>query len=282
MTRRAVARSGEGTATVEEPTTDRPDGPARPTLARALTASIRRPGDKGTVVGRVVTAGLAVLLTCAVAIGVGAVVAHGKGHAKTTDAAAQRSLSASPLSTVRSPTLSPSTARVPKKYVVVTVGPGGVPVQGKTTTITGTQKPAGHSGRKKVSMVSVAEQTIVGDASGRCINVTNYGQSGVPLQIWDCGPVVDWKRWAFYPDETIRSMGECMTLVGGSADGSPIELEPCNGGASQRFVLNTSSDLVNVAADKCVDVKDKQTANGTPLQLWQCAGTSNQKWHTSG
>src|SRR4051812_11039193 len=35
---------------------------------------------------------------------------------------------------------------------------------------------------------------------------------------------------------------------------------------------------VNNAAGKCLDVKDKNTANGAKLQLWSCTGTSNQKW----
>jgi hypothetical protein len=68
---------------------------------------------------------------------------------------------------------------------------------------------------------------------------------------------------------------------GGSADGTPIQLARCNGGPAQRFTLNGASDLVNQAADKCVDVKDKGTTNGVRLQLWQCAGTSNQKWSMS-
>jgi hypothetical protein len=76
-------------------------------------------------------------------------------------------------------------------------------------------------------------------------------------------------------------MGQCMTLSGGShSDGTPIVISSCNGGAAQRFTLNNAHDLVNVAADKCVDVKDQQTDDGTRLQLWQCAGTDNQKWST--
>lgn len=71
-----------------------------------------------------------------------------------------------------------------------------------------------------------------------------------------------------------------MTVAGGSANGTGIEIAHCNGGWSQRFKLNGSLDLVNIAADKCVDVQDQQTGNGTRLQLWQCGGTSNQKWHT--
>ena len=69
-----------------------------------------------------------------------------------------------------------------------------------------------------------------------------------------------------------------MTLLNGSsADGTPIVLEPCNGGAAQRFNLNAAHDLTS-STDKCVDVKDQQTADGTTLQLWTCTGTANQKW----
>jgi hypothetical protein len=127
---------------------------------------------------------------------------------------------------------------------------------------------------------TVPTATIISYATSKCIDVTNEGQTGVPIQIWTCDPVTDWKRWAFYSDGTIRSQGHCMTVAGGSANGTPIEVMPCNGGSAQRFNLNNAHDLVNIAADKCVDVKDKQTANGTKLQLWSCGGTSNQKWHT--
>lgn len=46
----------------------------------------------------------------------------------------------------------------------------------------------------------------------------------------------------------------------------------------QRFRLNSAGDLVNIRADKCVDVKDQQTDNGARLQLWTCTGAQNQKW----
>jgi hypothetical protein len=149
------------------------------------------------------------------------------------------------------------------------------------------QNPSGASSgqgsgqsAKTFQAANVPSATIVSNATGKCIDVTNEGQAGVPIQIWNCDPVTDWKRWSFYSDGTIRSMGNCMT-VAGSANGTPIEVKSCTGGSSQRFTLNSASDLVSVAADKCVDVKDKQTGNGTPLQLWSCGGTSNQKWHTS-
>ena len=37
--------------------------------------------------------------------------------------------------------------------------------------------------------------------------------------------------------------------------------------------------LVSLAqADKCLDVTGNNSANGTRLQIWTCAGTANQKW----
>jgi Ricin-type beta-trefoil lectin domain-like len=35
---------------------------------------------------------------------------------------------------------------------------------------------------------------------------------------------------------------------------------------------------VNVSANRCVDVRDFNGANGAQLQLYDCSGGSNQKW----
>jgi hypothetical protein len=70
-----------------------------------------------------------------------------------------------------------------------------------------------------------------------------------------------------------------MDLAWGSPDdGTQIQLARCHGGSAQHFDLNGDGDLVNTGAGKCVDVKDMETGNGTPLQIWECFGTSNQKW----
>ena len=60
----------------------------------------------------------------------------------------------------------------------------------------------------------------------------------------------------------VRALGMCVQLASGStADGTDLVLAACDGGAEQRFVLNSSHDLVSALADKCADVRDKQTAN---------------------
>jgi streptogrisin C len=63
-----------------------------------------------------------------------------------------------------------------------------------------------------------------------------------------------------------------------TANGTAIQIVGCNGNAAQQFVLSGAGDLVSVLANKCVDIKDVNPASGAKLQLWDCAGTSNQKW----
>ncbi|MDX3850177.1 ricin-type beta-trefoil lectin domain protein [Streptomyces sp. AK02-01A] len=130
--------------------------------------------------------------------------------------------------------------------------------------------------------VSAPGVPLVGAASGRCIDVTDsqngVGRSGTRLQIWTCSPQ-DNQKWSFRSDGTVRSLGMCMNVAGGSTQsGAAIQLATCNGGPGQQFYLAAAGDLVNRAADKCVDVLDKGTASGTALQLWTCKGSSNQKW----
>jgi Ricin-type beta-trefoil lectin domain len=127
---------------------------------------------------------------------------------------------------------------------------------------------------------AIPTRRIVSNASGRCVEVLSGGGAGTIVQIWDCTSA-SWQQWSFRADGTIRWNNLCVTVAGEFANGTPIRVEGCNGGAAQRFALNSSQDLVNVSADRCVDVKDQKTENGTPLQLWQCGGTSNQKFHTA-
>ena len=50
-----------------------------------------------------------------------------------------------------------------------------------------------------------------------------------------------------------------------------------SGASSGRYNVPTG-DLVNPAANKCLDVTDNSRPNGTRLQIWTCTGAANQKW----
>ncbi|MEV6115977.1 glycoside hydrolase family 19 protein [Streptomyces sp. NPDC052109] len=60
--------------------------------------------------------------------------------------------------------------------------------------------------------------------------------------------------------------------------GTTVKLYDCNGTAAQQWVVASAHDIVNPAANKCLDVRDNSSANGTRLQIWSCTGAANQKW----
>jgi hypothetical protein len=145
----------------------------------------------------------------------------------------------------------------------------------------GGEKKSGGGAVATRTVISAPGITLYSHASNRCIEVVGHrGADGSPLQIWDCGKK-DWQKWDFRSDGTIHSMGLCMDVAWGSRDnGAVIQLAVCSGNPAQQFRLSGAGDLVNPQANKCVDVKDQATGNGTRLQLWDCNGQDNQKWST--
>ncbi|WP_430500913.1 family 16 glycosylhydrolase [Micromonospora trifolii] len=120
---------------------------------------------------------------------------------------------------------------------------------------------------------------IRGAQSGRCIDIPGANPvEGAKLQIWDCNTTAA-QSWTFASDGTIRAMGKCMDPAwAGTANGTEVNLVSCNGNTAQRFTLNASGDLVNLNANKCVDVREANPNNGGKLHLWDCLGAANQKW----
>ncbi|WP_433317602.1 family 16 glycosylhydrolase [Micromonospora sp. CA-269861] len=120
---------------------------------------------------------------------------------------------------------------------------------------------------------------IRGAQSGRCIDIPGANPvEGAKLQIWDCNTTAA-QSWTFASDGTVRAMGKCMDPAwAGTANGTEVNLVSCNGNTAQRFTLNASGDLVNLNANKCVDVREANPNNGGKLHLWDCLGAANQKW----
>jgi beta-glucanase (GH16 family) len=120
---------------------------------------------------------------------------------------------------------------------------------------------------------------IRGAQSGRCIDIPSANPvEGAKLQIWDCNTTAA-QAWTFASDGTVRAMGKCMDPAwAGTANGTEVNLVSCNGNTAQRFTLNGAGDLVNLNANKCVDVREANPNNGGKLHLWDCLGAANQKW----
>ncbi|WP_331737555.1 RICIN domain-containing protein [Streptomyces sp. NBC_00019] len=138
-----------------------------------------------------------------------------------------------------------------------------------------TPKPAAGSG--------FTGKLLFNFASSRCLATQGGSKAaGTQTVLADCNSSDPSQGWTFPSDGTVRDFAGTMCLdVSGLDDGALVRLAKCSSSraANQRLVLKSSYDIVvNADPDLCVDAKDKNTAAGTVLQLWSCAGTANQKW----
>jgi serine/threonine protein kinase len=129
------------------------------------------------------------------------------------------------------------------------------------------------SARPSTSAVPAGKQ-IQNLQTGTCLYAP--GTTG-EITLWACRSIEP-QLFAFPADGTMRVRGKCVAIEASGA-GAHLRLADCNGDASQQFSYNSSYDLVSGQADKCVDVPDGSTANGTTAQIWDCTGAGNQKWH---
>ncbi|WP_344439839.1 RICIN domain-containing protein [Kitasatospora nipponensis] len=60
----------------------------------------------------------------------------------------------------------------------------------------------------------------------------------------------------------------------GTANGTPIQLWDCHGGANQSWTYNGFQLRAN---GKCLDLPGDNTAQGTELQLWDCVEVASQR-----
>jgi mannan endo-1,4-beta-mannosidase len=71
--------------------------------------------------------------------------------------------------------------------------------------------------------------------------------------------------------------GKCAGVQGaGTADGTQVRLDPCDGTAAQQWTVGTDGTVR--ALGKCLDVAGGAVADGTHLQIWTCDGQTNQQW----
>ncbi|WP_329108896.1 ricin-type beta-trefoil lectin domain protein [Micromonospora sp. NBC_01699] len=121
------------------------------------------------------------------------------------------------------------------------------------------------------------------------LDVSNSGPANAAVQLW-FGNNSDAQLWIW---ETASEGGDylhpgynrnlCLDFDGERGWGVPMEVNNCNGSASQRWhfapawggghQLATHSDYVI-----CVDVPGSNFSAGQRLQLWGCNGTGAQSW----
>ncbi|MET8088378.1 ricin-type beta-trefoil lectin domain protein [Micromonospora sp. NPDC005237] len=157
--------------------------------------------------------------------------------------------------------------------VVVTFRNGGAP------SAPPAKRPADRSGSGSGSGSGFALRGY----ADKCVDVPG-GESadGVRLQLWRCNGTPA-QRFTRGSDHTLKVLDKCMDVAWASRDNAAkVQLAWCNGGPAQVWVAEGGL-LRNPNSGKCLDVRDWNSDDGAPLQIWECAaGQSNQNWRETG
>jgi hypothetical protein len=122
-----------------------------------------------------------------------------------------------------------------------------------------------------------------GAYADKCVDVPGgIPADGEQLQIWDCNGTVA-QTWTWGLQKQVMAFDMCLDVAWGSTvNGAKVQLAWCYpNDPAQQWVITATGDLVNPQANKCLGVRDWQSYNGAPLQIWDCTGGANQKWHLS-
>jgi lysophospholipase L1-like esterase len=122
--------------------------------------------------------------------------------------------------------------------------------------------------------------TIVGAASGRCVDVPGTTPAaGTQVQLRDCDGATS-EQWTPTAAGELRVYGgDCLDANGqGTSAGTKVIIWSCNGQANQKWNLNADGTITGTQSGLCLDATGGGTGNGTLLELWTCNGQANQKW----
>lgn len=75
-----------------------------------------------------------------------------------------------------------------------------------------------------------------------------------------------------------RDTTKCLTAAS-NTDGAQVTIDTCTGAAAQKWTFG-DAQRVKIFGDKCLNVVDGSTADGTKLQIWTCStnGDVNEKF----
>jgi beta-glucanase (GH16 family) len=124
----------------------------------------------------------------------------------------------------------------------------------------------------KPALPQAAATGAITGTAGTCAEAGNGGA----VQIDQCSGSVA-QTWTVGTDGTVRNQGQCLAVTS-SASGTSAQLAACDGSAGQDWQAQTNGQLVNLMSRQCLEAANFSSANLTPLQIGDCAGTPNQQW----
>jgi hypothetical protein len=151
----------------------------------------------------------------------------------------------------------------------------------RTVTVTTASLPlnAAHTVTLSGSATANPSAGEVIGVGGTCLDVANGASAdGTALQLWGCNHTSA-QQFALQSDNTLRTLGKCVTAGGGTANGASVVLSTCTGAGAQGWTHRADGSLLNPASGRCLDVPNGTTTPGAvQLQLYDCNSTAAQSW----
>jgi hypothetical protein len=118
--------------------------------------------------------------------------------------------------------------------------------------------------------------------SGACLDVVGRStQSDTGVQLWDCHGAVN-QTWQI-TDKGVAVYGTLCLAPAGKQNGATVKVYTCNTGDDKQAWRVSGDQLINTSTNKCLDVRDGNSANGARLQLWECdSNNRNQRFKMAG
>jgi beta-glucosidase len=126
-------------------------------------------------------------------------------------------------------------------------------------------------------------------ADGKCLDVVGGGTAnGTLVDLYACNGTAA-QVWQAQSDGALLNpqSNDCLEDPGSSTTlGTQTEIGTCNGGSNQSWVPADATSSGGTGATGavtgyeglCLDVRSANSANGTPVQVYTCNGTSAQQW----
>lgn len=103
--------------------------------------------------------------------------------------------------------------------------------------------------------------------------------NGTRFYIWSCIAGLPNQTFTFTAAKEIRIHGKCMDQTT-AVDGAQLQINDCNGSATQKFTWDSANGMLRGANNQCVDVYGGTMANRTNLNMYTCNNTNpNQKFN---
>ncbi|NUO57711.1 MAG: glycoside hydrolase, partial [Hamadaea sp.] len=117
-------------------------------------------------------------------------------------------------------------------------------------------------------------QMLVGNQSGRCIDVPNQSTSnGTQVQLYDCWGGAN-QRYTYTSSKQLMVYGnKCLDASNrGTTNGTAVIIYDCNGQNNQQWNVNSDGSITGVQSGLCLDAGG--SGNGAKIQLYSCWGGS--------